>query len=226
MVIPFAGLQHDLDETAQGMAFRNAQVAQPTRIVYVGAGGPIMVRSFSLLCGALSHLRVQHPELVEGVRIELYGTALGWREGDPRHLADVARVRGVSDLVFEYPKRVSYRRSLELLLECDGAFIFGVDDAGYMPSKLFTYALSGRPLLASLRRDSPAFAKFECMADLGHTIWFTKSGEMDVTDAANELNRFLREVVARRSFDRRAILESCLAPAIAHRHAELFEACL
>ena len=58
----------------------------------------------------------------------------------------------------EYPARVTYRRSLELLLQGDGALVLGVDDAGYMPSKLATYAYSGKPLLACLHRDGPALA--------------------------------------------------------------------
>jgi hypothetical protein len=225
-VIPFAVLPHDFDKTAEGMAFCDLETAQPAKIVYVGAGGPIMLRSFSLLCGALSHLRVHHPELVAGVQIELHGTMLGWRDGDPRYLAELARERGVGDLVGEDPNRVSYRRSLELLLESDGALILGVDDAGYMPSKLFNYALSGKPLLASLRRDSAAFAQFQGMPELGHVLWFESSGEMPLTEAANVLSTFLREVAARRNFDRRTMLEPFLAPAMARRHADLFDACL
>jgi hypothetical protein len=226
VVIPFAVLPHEFDEAAAGRAFRATEAGQPARILYVGAGGPIMLRSFSLLCGALSHLRIQNPKLVEGVRIELHGTMLGWRDGDPRHLTDLARRWGVADLVKEYPGRVSYRRSLELLLESDGALILGVDDAGYMPSKLFSYALSGKPLLSSLRADGPAFAQFQDTQGLGHVLWFNESDEMPLADAVNVVKHFLEEVTARRIFDRRSILEPFLAAAMARRHVNLFEACL
>lgn len=225
-VIPFASLPHDLDEVAEQIVPMATQATQPARIVYVGAGGPIMRRSFSLLCRTLSQLRTQYPQLVEGVRIELYGTMTGWRNGDPRYLADLAREQGVADLVTEDPNWISYRRSLELLLESDGALILGVDDEGYMPSKLFSYALSGKPLLASLRQEGSAFAIFKAVVGLGHALWFTRTEEMLVADAAIKLSAFLQEVVSRRSFDRRAILEPFLAPRMARRHVELFEACL
>jgi hypothetical protein len=225
-VIPFAALPHDLEEASEGMAYHGADSAWPVRIVYVGAGGPIMLRSLSVLCKALSHLRIQNPELVKRIRIELFGTMLGWPEGAPRHLSDLACELGLADVILEYPSRVSYRRSLELLLGSDGALILGVDEAGYMPSKLFSYALSGKPLLASLRRDGPAFSQFRDRPGLGHALWFDKSSAMPAADAAKVLNAFLKEVIARRTFNRRAMLEPFLAPAMARRHVELFRACL
>jgi hypothetical protein len=225
-VIPFSVLPRDLDEAAKGTQHASEGTPWPVRIAYVGAGGPIMLRSFSLICRALSHLREQGSELVEGARIELYGTMLGWRDGDRRHLADLANEQGVADLITEHPRRVSYRRSLELLLESDGALILGVDDAGYMPSKLFSYALSGKPLLAALRRDSPAFAQFQSTPGLGHALWFDRCGEVRLPEAAQMVHAFLHEAAARLTFDRRAALEPFVAPAMARRHAELFSACL
>jgi hypothetical protein len=178
------------------------------------------------LCRTLARLRTEKSGLVELVRIALHGTTLGWRDGDQRHLADIAREHGVGDVVTEDPRRVSYRRSLELLLESDGALILGVDDPGYMPSKLFSYALSGEPLLASLHEKGPALAQFRDNAVLGHALWFSQSREIPVAEASSVVSAFLEEVIGRRSFDRRAMLEPFLAPAMARRHVELFEACL
>ena len=150
----------------------------------------------------MAYLREHDPRLLDRVSIELYGTMLGWREGEPRHLADLARELGIADLVREDPHRVSYRRSVELLLEGDGVLVLGVDDAGYMPSKLFSYAISGRPVLAAIRRDSPAFAQFQSTPELGHAIWFDQSGEMPVIAAAQEVASFLGEAGTRMKFDR------------------------
>ena len=225
-VIPFGVRSYDLEEASRSMAHESEEVRRSARIIYVGAGGPIMRRSFTLVCRALSQARLQHPELVENVKIELYGTMLGWQEGDPRVLENIAQEQGVSEFVKEYPSRVTYRRSLELLLDCDGALVLGVDDAGYMPSKLFSYALSGKPLLASLHADGPAFAQLQNTPGLGHVLWFNESDEMVAADAANVVKQFLEEVVGRRNFDRRAMLEPFLTATMAHRHVKLFEACL
>ena len=111
-------------------------------------------------------------------------------------------------------------------MQSEGALILGVDDAGYMPSKLYSYALSGKPLLASLHRDGPAYAELDSNPILGRALWFDRSGEMPVDRAAEVVGAFVREVVARRSFDRRVALKTFLAPSMARRHVELFEACL
>jgi hypothetical protein len=192
----------------------------------VGAGGLMMVRSFALICRALALLRSQGNVTAIRMRLRLYGTTYNWKPGEPKPLEIVARESGVGDLVAEFPERISYRQSLEVLLQSDGAFILGVDDAGYMPSKLFSYALSGKPLLASLRRDGPAFAQFQRSPQLGHALWFDQSSEMPVAEAASVLSDFLQQVIARRNLDRRNILEPVLAAAMARRHVELFEACL
>jgi hypothetical protein len=125
--------------------------------------------------------------------------------------------------VCESPGRVSYRRSLELLLESDGALVLGVDDAGYMPSKLYLYASSGKPLLGVVRRDGPAFAAFETMPNLGHSIWFEDNGPMPLAEAVFMLRIFLEEVVSGRRCDRDRALQPFVASSMAIRHARLFE---
>jgi hypothetical protein len=95
-----------------------------------------------------------------------------------------------------------------------------------MPSKLFSYALSGKPLLATLHREGPAFSMFQSIPDLGHALWIGEKDEMPHEEAMNVLEIFLREVVAQKSFDRGTNITPYLAPAMARRHVELFEACL
>ena len=223
-VIPFAVMPQDLQEAARTMRPQSADGI--ARITYVGTGGRLMARSFSLLCRALSHLRARRSGLLGRARFELYGTAspLG---GDLRsHLADIARDEGVADIVSEDTSRVTYRRSLELLLQAEGALILGVDDAGYMPSKLFTYAYTGKPILASLHRDSPAFDTFQRIPNLGSALWFDSAGEMPIAAAADIIGAFLDDVLARRHADRDADLQAFLASAMARRHADMFAACL
>jgi hypothetical protein len=221
-VIPFAASPRDLKIASSGI--EHARIPTDKKpVVYVGSGGPIMRRSFSLLCRALAFLRNERFTPVEKMRLELYGTMRSWQDGKRRHLAEVAHESGVGDLIEERPSGISYRRSLELLQESDGALILGVDDAGYMPSKLFTYACSGKPLLAVLRKDGPAFAEFHRNPTLGHALWFGQSGDMSLDDAADVLKRFLGEVFRRQSFDRNIGLEPFLAHNMASRHVELFD---
>lgn len=210
-VIPFSVSARDFSIVGSG-----SRVAAHA-IRYVGAGGPIMARSFRLLCAALS-CRPQ-----DNIRIELYGTYLGWKPGGRRHLAEIARDEGVSELVSESPAHVSFRHSLELLLGSSGCLILGVDDAGYMPSKLFSYAASGKPLLAVVRKDGPAFAALKEMGDTVHIVSFDEKSQMSPEEAAEAVSRFLDDVQAGRNFDRQEFLEGHCTSVMAQRHAEIFE---
>jgi hypothetical protein len=49
---------------------------------------------------------------------------------------------------------------------------------------------------------------------------------MPIEEAMKVLETFLREVVARKTFDRVASINSYLAPTMARRHVEVFESCL
>ncbi len=60
-------------------------------------------------------------KLVDRFRLRLFGTTYNWKPGERRLLAEIATQCGVGDLVEEHPARVSYRRSLEILTEGDGA---------------------------------------------------------------------------------------------------------
>ena len=61
---------------------------------------------------------------------------------------------------------------------------------------------------------------------LGHALWFGADGDMPLEDTLDVMRAFLDEVVSRQSFDRARDIEPFLAPAMARRHCELFEACL
>lgn len=224
-VIPFGAREADLTVAAKS-ARRSGERGREIVVCSVGAGGEIMLRSFELICRAIAAAREQGSQLADRVRIGLFGTTYDWKSGDQKLLEATAQRLGAGGAVSERPKRITYRCSLELLLDCDGALILGVDDAGYMPSKLFNYALSGKPLLASLHRQSPAFAAFETNPKMGHVLWFDHQGDMPIGDAVGVVDRFLHEAAARMNFDRHGMLERYLAPNMASRHARLFDACV
>jgi Glycosyltransferase Family 4 len=148
-VIPFSARAGDLLSAAERVTSPLEECESAYRIVYVGVGGAVMMRSFTLFCKVLAEVRRQFPSECQGIRVELFGTMLHWKPGEPRALADIAARFGLDDMIREEPARVSYRRSIELLLRSDGALVFGVEDPGYMPSKLVHYALSGKPPLLS-----------------------------------------------------------------------------
>jgi glycosyltransferase involved in cell wall biosynthesis len=220
-VIPFAVLPRDLEAAESA-----ANAGGPRRIVYVGTGGAVMARSFRFLCKCLAELRRQQSHLLKNIRIELHGTSSAVAADVDAHLARIADECDVADLVGEYPARVTYRRSLELLRQSDGALVLGVDDAGYMPSKLATYAYSGKPLLACVHRDGSAFTMLRAQPALGHALWVSQTQEMPLADATAVVTTYLEEVGSRQAFERQAELAPYTAAAMAARHVQMFEACL
>jgi len=226
VVIPFAASEEDYD--AAGLVPGPRRPAPPTAdrtVVYTGAGGEIMRASFSFLCRLLAEVRRQAPELLAGLQIRLLGTEPSAVARSPvlsRVIADF----GLTDLIVEHPARVSYLEALREVAEADGLLILGVDDPAYCPSKLFLYALSGRPLLACMITGSAVDVSFENCPELGSLVHFCTETSGPNSDDVDRLSEFLRDVASRRSMQRRGTLDEWLGPSMATRHIGLFERCL
>ncbi len=225
-VIPFGVDEGDYATAwAQGELPREASDPLSLDIVYVGAGRAIMAKSFERVCRALARLNKQEAGLLSNLKIRLFGTYAHWQDGDPRELQGVAKREGVGDMVEERPKRIGYVDALRLALDADGLLVLGVDDTAYMPSKLFLYSMTGKPLLACMRRDSQVNAYFDKYPEIGTLIHFGDSIE-DLEREDELIREFLKEVAGRKTHARPALREEFSASAMAMHHAELFERCV
>jgi hypothetical protein len=194
-------------------------------IIYVGVGAEIMAKSFRRIADGLASLRRQQPELPAQIRIRLSGTDGRWRDGMPKILLEQAVAAGIGDLVTEDPRIIPYREAIGRAVAADGLLVLGVDDPAYMPSKLFLYALTGKPLLACLHVHSQVNDYFKRFPELGTLIHFSGRQEMEAAEDATLLT-FLKQVAARQKFSREAIRLEFSAAAMARKHTELFEKCL
>ena len=221
MAIPFAAREEDCDVVAPSGGPDDNEVV----ISYVGAGGAIMAKSFSTICAILGEVRKCEPGLFGRLKIRLDGTYAYWTPGQPKPLFEIAVRFGLGDVVEENPARVTYRKSLESVSSSDGLLILGVDDDGYMPSKLFPYALSGKPLLACFRSGSPPVKFFQKSAGLGRVLTFRANGDIPTPTEQSKMvvREFLMEVNHRDRFERKTLLHDVLAPSMAQKHVDLFE---
>lgn len=224
-VIPFCATPRDL-EAARGIGGAGSRRGCEIAITYVGAGSSIMAKSFERIARDLRHLREAEPSFADRVRIRLVGTDGGWHDGLPRTLQEVAAREGVGDLVDEQPPRIGYLDALGRVLQADGLLVLGIDDPAYMPSKLFIYALTGKPLLACLHPESQANRYFREVSGLGHLIHFGPRDAPEREDDDAVMRRFLEQAAQRAVIDRTDLLAPYLSPAAARRHARLFEACI
>lgn len=223
-VIPFGVLPLDFEKTRP--VGRRVDCAENIRtITYVGVGASIMRRSFRRLADGIARLREKHPHIVERCRFEIMGTQGGWTPSDPKILFNEAVAAGIGDIVEEDPRIVGYNVAISKALSADGLLVLGVDDPAYMPSKLFLYALTNKPLLACMHWQSQANSYFEKMPELGVLIHFGEPCD-DESEQDMRILAFLKDVVARRELDREMVRTFHSADAMASQHVELFNRCL
>jgi hypothetical protein len=135
--------------------------------VYAGALSPAMVPAVAAFCAALQRYRAQAPEGCANLSIHFLGTSYAPPGRGRPVVGPVAAAAGVGDLVREQTDRLPYFAALRALLHAQAVLLFGSADGGYVPSKLPTLLLTGRPLLAVTPPTSAAAA---ALASLGGGI--------------------------------------------------------
>ena len=219
--IPFGVLPLDFELVRESPALGGGD-DKFCEIAYVGVGAEIMAKSFRRIADGMARLRQREPELVSRLRFRFSGTDGRWSEGQPKILLEQAEAAGIGDLVEENPRIIAYREATRRAVAADGLLVLGVDDPAYMPSKLFLYALTGKPLLACMHARSQVNDYFQRLPELGTLIHFDGPAENEATEDALLLN-FLRQAAERKTFARENIRAEFSAAAMARQHAELFD---
>ena len=218
-VIPFGFTEADF-----ALPLPKKPATRKKQIVYVGVGAELMAKSFRRILEGLKRLLEKEPEKLKGIKIRLYGTDGRWKLGQPKILQNLAEKMGMGGLVEEDPTILAYSRSLELMKEADGLLVLGVEDPAYMPSKLFSYSRSGKPLLASLVEGTQAKSYFQGTPEIGHLITFGKTERSRGEET--EIQEFLEEVMQAREFQRPKVREKYSDQAMSGQHADIFEKCI
>ena len=158
LTLPFAAAVGDMD-IARTLP-ETDRSADPSQVVvrYVGRGGPDMARALTILFRAVRLGLERDRETFGRLRFEFYGTSYARAGHGVRTILPVAEREGVADQVYENPDRLAYFNSLRHLLDADALLIIGSDDAAYTASKVYPYALAGRPLLSIFHETSGAAA--------------------------------------------------------------------
>lgn len=126
------------------------------RIVYIGAVGTVMRNTVRLLMRGLKQAVSENPEVWSGARLLFAGTSYAPKERAEESVLPIAREEGVADYVEERTARLPYFETLATLSAAHGVLVLGSDDPDYTASKLFTCALSGRPVLGVLHASGSA----------------------------------------------------------------------
>ena len=161
-VIPFGATTRDLEIARRLAAAEKGRWPEAlrrdleTRTVglyagaYVGTMKPLVGELFR----GLKQLLQRSPDLSDRLRVWFVGS--NYVVGDPRGcpVQELARQMGVESVVREWPSRVPYYDALGMLGRASFNLLFGSSSCGYNPSKLFTYLMIRRPLLAFVQPDT------------------------------------------------------------------------
>lgn len=192
LTLPFAAAVGDMD-IARTLP-ETERSADPSQVVvrYVGRGGPDMARALTILFRAVRLGLERERETFSRLRFEFYGTSYARAGHGARTILPVAKREGVAEQVFENPDRLAYFNSLRHLLDADALLVIGSDDAAYTASKVYPYALAGRPLL-SIFHDASGAAAFVRKTAAGSVVTF--GAEQSDETAVRETCSALAELV-------------------------------
>jgi len=124
--------------------------------VFTGGVIPNMVPVLRTLFSALRDLITEQPRLESILRIHFVGTRYVVTDHEIKNVEPLARDCGLEKIVHEQPARVPYLDSLVLSTDSDALLMIGSIHKDYTASKLMNYAMTKKPILAILHRDSLA----------------------------------------------------------------------
>jgi len=122
--------------------------------VYVGAAGPAMAHALKIVFSAFRKGLETNYDLFSRIRLHFIGTDYAPRSLTKKSVEPLAQELGLSAYVNEHTLRIPYFQSLQMLKDADFFVIPGSDDPQYTASKVFTYIMLRKPLLAVFHENS------------------------------------------------------------------------
>lgn len=130
-------------------------------IVYTGAVGNIMKESIEFFCKSLYTLKETRRTCYDKLNFYFIGTSYTPNNLATESVIPIAKRFNVADCIKEFPNRIGYFNSINLLQRSDGLIVLGSDDNSYNPSKLFTYIYTKKKIIGIFKKQSTA----SCMID-------------------------------------------------------------
>lgn len=196
-VIPFSASQIDFtvaqsEHIIQGVVESSSDLIN---LVYAGAISSSMKVAARAILGAVSQGRREHPELFLRVRLHFVGTSYAPPGEGKKSVMPIAEEYNLNGVVDEYPDRIPYFRALRLLRQADILVVPGSDEVAYTASKLATYILARRPLLAVFHERSSIVAVLH-ETKAGTAVTFDEGTSADVLAdrVKDELETMLRRL--------------------------------
>ncbi len=191
--------------------------------VSIGRGGPDMFPVLDRFFAVVAQLRAADAAW-NRVRFHFVGTNYSPAAITYKVVAPLADARGVADLVDEQPGRIPYLESLQVLKESHGVLLVGSIFPDYTPSKLFSCALAGRPVLAMLHAGSLASGLAPRFGNLRLATFDSAPQEAGFSDSLREGLGWLHALREERNLAQNGPLDEYSAEAMTRAQCRIFEA--
>jgi hypothetical protein len=189
-VITFGAFEPDLKIAAQNQN-KFAPLLKPgfKNIVYVGRGGMDMHEAIKPVFEMLQKGLADNPALFNMLKLYFIGTSYTPEGQGTPTILPLAKEYGIEGNVIEITDRIGYYHTLTTLQQADALFIPGSDDPKYTASKIYTYLLINKPLLAIFNSESSAI---NILQEYGakHVYSYDKTPGIDA-----EIELFFKQVI-------------------------------
>lgn len=146
--------------------------------VYVGRGGKDMETSLSIIFKALQIGIKESPSVFKKIKLYFIGTNYAPGKLAKKTVEPVADKYKVSEYVEEYPERIPYFETLQILKESDFLIVPGSEDPQYSASKIYPYIMSEKPMISVFHKDSPVI-KIISELNCGEYIQFALNSNLN-----------------------------------------------
>jgi Glycosyl transferase 4-like domain len=182
--IPIGGDPDDFNAMRPGSVEAGESDLEPgfVHLSYVGTLLPRARPLISALFRAFAQLRSCDPALAARIRLNFVGTSNQPSDHNSHPARAIAESEGVSEAVWEIPRRLPYLQALRVVVESKGLLLIGSDEPHYTASKIYPALMSGRPYLSLFHRASSAHAILSS-AGGGRTLAFETPQELNALEA-------------------------------------------
>ena len=218
--ITFGAFEPDLNvAAAHADEFKLLLDPQFKNIVYVGRGGMDMYDAIHPVFETLQKGLADEPELFNNLKLYFIGTSYAPNGTGSATILPFAQEYGLENSIIEITDRIGYYHTLFTLQQADALFIPGSDDPKYTASKIFSYLLTKKPLLAIFNFESSAI---NILNEFGVKEVYSYNHTPDLN---NKIQFFFKAVldgsVIEQNYNKAAI-EKYSAKTMVKRQCELF----
>jgi hypothetical protein len=160
--IPCATITFGAFEPDLKIAFQNQNKFAPLlksgfkNIVYIGRGGMDMYDAIRPVFETFKKNITDNRILFSRLKFYFIGTSYTPAGQGTPSILPLAKEYGIEENVIEITDRIGYYHTLTTLQQADALFIPGSDDPKYTASKIYSYLLTHKPLLAIFNAQSSA----------------------------------------------------------------------